>query len=92
MNQTDPSKPSQNAPYNNGNSLSEQVTYTLERYFETLQDESTSDLYEMVIQQVEKPLIAFVLAQHDNNQTQTAKTLGINRNTLRKKMQKYQLI
>ncbi len=88
MNPSDPSKPSQNKNH----SLSEQVTYTLERYFETLQDESTSDLYEMVIQQVEKPLIAFVLTQHDNNQTQTAKTLGINRNTLRKKMQKYQLI
>ncbi len=88
MNPSDPSKLSQNKNH----SLSEQVTYTLERYFETLQDESTSDLYEMVIQQVEKPLIAFVLTQHDNNQTQTAKTLGINRNTLRKKMQKYQLI
>ncbi|GKT12629.1 MAG: Fis family transcriptional regulator, factor for inversion stimulation protein [Thiomicrorhabdus sp.] len=73
-------------------SLSEQVTQTLEVYFETLQDEKTSDLYEMVIQQVEKPMIEFVLAKTDNNQTQTAQTLGINRNTLRKKMQKYQLI
>ena len=73
-------------------SLSEQVTQTLDVYFDTLQEETTSDLYEMVIQQVEKPMIEFVLAKTDNNQTQTAQILGINRNTLRKKMQKYQLI
>ena len=73
-------------------SLSEQVTETLEVYFDNLQDEKTSDLYEMVIQQVEKPLIEFVLAKTENNQTQTAQILGINRNTLRKKMQKYLLI
>jgi Fis family transcriptional regulator len=76
----------------NSNSLSQQVTHTLERYFETLQDEKIHDLYEMVLQQVEKPMIEFVLQKHDNNQTQTAQTLGINRNTLRKKMQKYQLM
>lgn len=73
-------------------SLSDQVTKTLEAYFDTLQEESTSDLYEMVIQQVEKPMIEFVLNNTNNNQTQTAQILGINRNTLRKKMQKYQLI
>jgi len=77
---------------NSSHSLSEQVTHTLECYFETLQDEKISNLHEMVIQQVEKPLIEFVLDKHNNNQTQTAQTLGINRNTLRKKMQQYQLI
>ncbi len=73
-------------------SLSEKVTHTLDIYFETLQEQTTCDLYEMVIQQVEKPMLEFVLAKTDNNQTQTALILGINRNTLRKKMQKYQLI
>ena len=73
-------------------SLSEQVTRTLEVYFDTLQEQTTSDLYEMVIQQIEKPMLEFVLTKTDNNQTQTALILGINRNTLRKKMQKYQLI
>ncbi|VAW44762.1 Fis family transcriptional regulator [hydrothermal vent metagenome] len=77
---------------NNSKSLSEQVTQTLEVYFNTLQDEPTCDLYEMVIQQVEKPLIEFVLLKHNLNQTQTAQTLGINRNTLRKKMKKYNII
>ena len=76
----------------NSNSLSEQVTQTLEAYFDTLQEEKASDLYEMVIQQVEKPLIEFVLTKTEHNQTQAAQILGINRNTLRKKMQKYHLI
>ncbi|MBO1923819.1 MULTISPECIES: helix-turn-helix domain-containing protein [Thiomicrorhabdus] len=73
-------------------SLRDQVTRTLEIYFDNLQEESTCDLYEMVIQQVEKPLIEFVLQKTDFNQTQSAQMLGINRNTLRKKMLKYKLI
>ncbi|MDG6774879.1 helix-turn-helix domain-containing protein [Thiomicrorhabdus sp. ZW0627] len=73
-------------------SLSEQVTLTLEHYFETLQEESACDLYEMVIQQIEKPLIEFVLDKTEQNQSRSAQILGINRNTLRKKMQKYDLI
>ncbi|WP_319380773.1 helix-turn-helix domain-containing protein [Thiomicrorhabdus sp.] len=80
---------SENIPQNN---LSIQVTQTLEAYFETLEDQSTCDLHDMVIQQVEKPLIEFVLNRTQHNQTQTAQILGINRNTLRKKMLKYQLI
>ena len=73
-------------------SLSTQVTVTLESYFETLDSESATDIYEMVIQQVEKPMIEFVLAQTEQNQSKSAQILGINRNTLRKKMQMYNLI
>jgi len=71
--------------------LSDQVTVTLNTYFKTLADENATDVYEMVIQQVEKPMIEFVLQQTENNQTQAANILGINRNTLKKKMQKYNL-
>jgi len=73
-------------------SLSAQVTVTLETYFQNLQDQNTCDLYETVMAEVEKPLLETVLKQNDFNQSQTAKMLGINRNTLRKKMLKYQLI
>lgn len=73
-------------------SLSSQVTVALETYFTNLQEQNTCDLYETVMQQVEKPLIETVLKQNDFNQSQTAKMLGINRNTLRKKMQKYELL
>lgn len=80
---------SENTP---STALSEQVRDTLAFYFDDLQDGTANDLYELVIQQVEKPLIEFVLEQTNQNQTKTAQILGINRNTLRKKMQKYQLI
>ncbi|HHS99965.1 MAG TPA: Fis family transcriptional regulator [Thiomicrospira sp.] len=73
-------------------SLSDQVTVMLDAYFNTLENEQATDVYEMVLQQVEKPLIEFVLKQTDNNQTHTANILGINRNTLKKKMQKYDLV
>lgn len=73
-------------------SLSHQVTVMLETYFKTLGDESPTDVHEMVIQQVEKPMIEFVLQQTDHNQTHAANLLGMNRNTLKKKMQKYNLI
>jgi Fis family transcriptional regulator len=73
-------------------SLSEQVTLNLKYYFDTLEEECATDLYEMVLQQVEKPLIEFVLAKTEYNQCKSAQILGINRNTLRKKMQKYDLI
>ncbi|BCN93994.1 DNA-binding protein Fis [Thiomicrorhabdus immobilis] len=72
-------------------SLSQQVTSMLETYFNTLEEQSANDVYEMVLQQVERPLIEFVLQQTENNQTHAANILGINRNTLKKKMQKYDL-
>jgi len=44
------------------------------------------DIYDMVIAQVERPLISFVLEQAKGNQLRAADILGINRNTLRKKI------
>ncbi|WP_321326439.1 helix-turn-helix domain-containing protein [Thiomicrorhabdus sp.] len=73
-------------------SLSDQVTLMLNTYFNTLAEQNATDVYDMVIQQVEKPMIEFVLQQTDNNQTHAANILGINRNTLKKKMQKYNLV
>lgn len=72
-------------------SLSEHVTLMLDNYFATLEEEQASDLYQIVLQEVEKPLIEFVLQKTEANQTHAANILGINRNTLKKKMQKYQI-
>jgi two-component system nitrogen regulation response regulator GlnG len=44
------------------------------------------DIYSMVIQRVEKPLITLVLKKTEGNQLRAANLLGINRNTLRKKI------
>ncbi|WP_024851795.1 helix-turn-helix domain-containing protein [Hydrogenovibrio kuenenii] len=72
-------------------SLSDHVTLTLDAYFKTLQEEVPSDVYQLVISQVEKPMIEFILNRTDYNQSKTADILGINRNTLRKKIQTYQI-
>lgn len=72
-------------------SLSQSVTQTLEAYFKSLEGETPSELHQLVISQVEKPLLEFVLAHTEQNQTQAAALLGINRNTLRKKIQQYHL-
>jgi two-component system nitrogen regulation response regulator GlnG len=44
------------------------------------------DIYSMVIQRIEKPLISLVLKKTEGNQVRAANLLGINRNTLRKKI------
>lgn len=71
--------------------LSDHVTNTLDTYFKTLDEQQASDVYEMVLTQVEKPMLEYVLRHTEYNQTQAANILGINRNTLKKKMQKYQI-
>ncbi len=48
-------------------------------------------LYTVVLEQVEKPLIELALKAHNGNQVKTAIMLGINRNTLKKKIDHYKL-
>lgn len=76
---------------NSAHTLSEMVEVCLEEYFTMLEHETPSDVYEMVTNQVEEPMVKFVLNRTDYNQTKTAEILGINRNTLRKKIQQYKI-
>ncbi|MDT8407532.1 MAG: helix-turn-helix domain-containing protein [Methylococcales bacterium] len=71
--------------------LAEHVRQALNQYFEHLNGHETSNLYALVMQQVEKPLLEVVLAQTGQNQTKAAKVLGVSRSTLRKKLDLYQL-
>jgi Fis family transcriptional regulator len=64
---------------------------SLNRYFKDLDGETPGDIYTMVVSAVEKPLLAYVLDRTEGNQTRAADMLGINRNTLRKKMREYGL-
>jgi Fis family transcriptional regulator len=62
------------------------VKSALERYFNDLNGEKVTDVYEMVLHEVEKPLIEIVMRHAKSNQCKAAEILGINRNTLRKKL------
>lgn len=67
------------------------VESSLTQYFEDLNGEQPIDLYDMVLSQIERPLFNLVMRQAQRNQTRAAKMLGINRNTLRKKLKHYGL-
>ena len=57
-----------------------------------MDDQDVSDLYDLVLSEVEAPLLACVLEYTGNNQSQTAAMLGLNRGTLRKKLRRYRLL
>ena len=68
------------------------VVTALEQYFRDLDGESPSAIYDMVLKSVEKPMLEVVLAKAGGNQTLASEMLGINRNTLRKKLQQHGLL
>ena len=73
------------------NELADCVKRSLERYFKDMDGEKPTSIYDMVLKNVEKPMIEMVLAQAKGNQTLAAQMLGINRNTLRKKMKQLRI-
>jgi Fis family transcriptional regulator len=68
------------------NEISDAIKRSLERYFKDMDGEKPTSIYDMVLQNVEKPMIETVLGHAEGNQTLAAAMLGIDRNTLRKKM------
>lgn len=71
--------------------LSDQVEAALTLYFQQLDGHRPSNLYKMVLREVEPPLLRAVLRFTDGNQTQAAEILGLDRSTLRKKLKAYAL-
>lgn len=67
------------------------VTSCLHNYFQALNGHQPNDLYRLVINQVEAPLLEVVMEFSDGNQSRAAAILGINRGTLRKKLRFYQI-
>ena len=76
---------------NGSNEIGRSVEHSLDEYFRRLDGEPPHDIYDMVIGHVEKALLASVLARANGNQTQAADMLGLNRGTLRSKLDKYKL-
>jgi Fis family transcriptional regulator, factor for inversion stimulation protein len=72
--------------------IQDAVFKNLEKYFRDLGEQPASDVYDMVLSAVEKPMLQVVMHRADSNQSHAAEMLGINRNTLRKKLQQHGLI
>ena len=73
------------------NEIADCVRRSLDRYFKDLDGERPRSVYDMVLKNVERPMFEIVLNQAEGNQTVAAEMLGINRNTLRKKIQKLKI-
>ena len=71
--------------------LASTVRKVMKQYFKDLDGEKCTGIYEMVVHAVEKPMLEVVMLQAQGNQTRAAELLGLNRNTLRKKLQQHGL-
>lgn len=72
-------------------SVEECVKKNLSIYFAELEGQIPTNVFELVVSQAEKAAILFILEKCNHNQTQSAKMLGISRNSLRLRMQKYNI-
>jgi Fis family transcriptional regulator len=72
--------------------IEECVRNSLESYFKDLRGTEPDGMYEMMVRVVEKPLLEVVMQHADKNQSRAAEWLGLNRNTLRKKLLEHKLI
>ena len=68
------------------------VRESMQIYFQDLAGSEPHGLYDMMVDVVEKPLLEVVMAQAGNNQSRAAQWLGLNRNTLRKKLLHHKLL
>jgi len=74
------------------NDIADCVRRTLNRYFRDLDGEKPTGVYDMMIANVERSMLETVLHHAKGNQTIAAEMLGINRNTLRRKLTEYELL
>jgi len=72
-------------------SLRDCVAQSMENYFHHLDGQPVTDVYAMVMAEVESPLLEIIMKYTRHNQTQASQVLGLNRGTLRKKLKQYGL-
>lgn len=72
--------------------LRDSVQHSLGHYFKQLDGQPVTDVYQMVLAEVEAPLFETVMAYTKDNQTKASELLGLNRGTLRKKLKQYGLL
>ena len=72
--------------------IEDSVRSSLEGYFKDLRGTDPDGIYDLLVKVVEKPMLEVVMAKADHNQSRAAEWLGLNRNTLRKKLLDHKLI
>jgi Fis family transcriptional regulator, factor for inversion stimulation protein len=72
--------------------IEECIRTSLEGYFKDLNGTEPDGMYDMMVRVVEKPLLEVVMQHADQNQSRAAEWLGLNRNTLRKKLVEHKLL
>jgi Fis family transcriptional regulator, factor for inversion stimulation protein len=72
--------------------LHDSVRQSLENYLAQLKGQMPSNLYELILAEVEAPLMQCVMEYTKNNQSRAAIVLGLSRGTLRKKLKMYGLL
>jgi Fis family transcriptional regulator len=73
--------------------LKDEVRKAMKRYFLQLDKKNTPiDVYDLVLNEIEPPLLNAVMKFSNNNQSKASRILGINRTTLRTKLKKYNLM
>ena len=75
-----------------GRQLSHQVSKSMRKYFKELDGERASDIYNMVLKEVELPLLEIGMRECNDNQSKASQILGINRGTLRTKLKEHKLL
>ena len=73
-------------------SLRDAVSASVRQYLSELDGQLSTDVYQMVLAEIEAPLLEEIMAYTRNNQTKASIMLGLNRGTLRKKLKQYKLI
>ncbi|MCC6870236.1 MAG: Fis family transcriptional regulator [Burkholderiales bacterium] len=77
---------------NGASEICRSVDRSLDEYFERLDGETPTGVYDMVMGHVERTLLASIMTRTNGNQTQAADMLGVNRATLRAKLVKHRLV
>lgn len=73
-------------------SLRNDVERAMQQYFANLGDETVTDLYQLVLHEIEGPLLEAVLRHSGSNQSKASIMLGLNRGTLRKKLKQHGML
>lgn len=81
-----------NTPSEAGQTLRDSVEKALRNYFAHLEGATVTDVYNLVLSEVEAPLLETVMQYVKGNQTKASELLGLNRGTLRKKLKQYDLL